>query len=60
MLLLDRKKGQAVVIDTPDGPVLVHVVKLGASVVRLGFDAPKTIVVDRTERRAARMPAREA
>lgn len=60
MLLLDRKKGQAVVIDTPDGPVFVHVVRTGPTTVRLGFDAPKTVVVDRTERRAARMPAREA
>lgn len=68
MLCLDRKTGENVVIgDTGDTQVVVRVISVTGSHVVLGFDAPRTIPIDRAEvrlrkdlERATLMAARAA
>lgn len=46
MLVLSRKKGDAIVID---GGIKVVVVEVKGSVVRLGIEAPKDVSIMRSE-----------
>ncbi|MDE2102270.1 MAG: carbon storage regulator [Patescibacteria group bacterium] len=55
MLVLSRKKGEEVVIQTPAGEVRMVVHSISGYQVRLGFSAPSHIRVDRSEVHAARM-----
>lgn len=50
MLVLSRKKNEAMVIYLPDGRIIqIWVVEIRGDKVRLGTDAPKDIIVDRKE-----------
>ncbi len=50
MLVLTRKVGEKIVLDHPDGLITVVLVEIGGSgKVRLGFDAPDTVSIDRKE-----------
>lgn len=64
MLYLSRKEGEAVVIRTPEGDVVVKVLDLydhtGAARVRLGCEAPRCVVIDRAEVRAAKRRTADA
>lgn len=49
MLVLTRRVGEAVRIDTSDGPIYVAVSAIDRGKIRLGIDAPKKCLVLRTE-----------
>jgi len=49
MLVLSRKKGAAIYIDHPSGPIRITVVQLKGESVRLGFEAPEEVVIHREE-----------
>lgn len=49
MLVLSRKNGERVVIETPLGRIVVWVKELRGARVALGFDAPDTIAIRRGE-----------
>jgi carbon storage regulator len=50
MLVLSRRKNENVVIQLPDGTeIKVFVIDFRWDKVRLGFEAPRNIVVDRSE-----------
>jgi carbon storage regulator len=46
MLVLSRKRGEQVVID---GPCVVSLVEIRGDKVRLGFDADRSVKIDRRE-----------
>ena len=46
MLVLSRKKGESVMID---GGIIVTVVEVRGDKVRLGFEAPREVTIDRKE-----------
>lgn len=52
MLMMNRHVGEAIIIETSDGPVTVAVVEITRSNVRLALDAPPTVRVTRTEESA--------
>lgn len=45
MLLLSRKVGENIVIDTPQGQVVVTVCRIKRGVVRIGSSAPRNIPI---------------
>jgi len=49
MLVLSRKKNEAVVVDLGDRVIEVTVVEIRGDKVRLGFTAPKEVPVHRRE-----------
>lgn len=49
MLVLSRKVHEIIVIETPQGPIEVSVVRITPDKIRLGIDAPKSINVYRKE-----------
>jgi len=49
MLILSRKVGETVILKTSDGDVTVMVTKEVNGRVLLGFEAPKAVVVMRSE-----------
>ena len=49
MLVLTRKVGDSVILDTSDGPVEVLVVAVRGNAVRLGFEAPDSVRIHRAE-----------
>ena len=49
MLRLSRRAGQGVVIETPDGPVLVRVMGWQNGTVRFAFEAPDRVRILREE-----------
>mgnify|MGYP000867293849 CR=1 FL=1 len=55
MLALERKRGQAVILELPDGEeIRVEVVRVHGNKIRLGFSAPRQVAIRREE-----LPARE-
>jgi carbon storage regulator len=46
MLVLSRKKSESIVIN---GNIIVTVVEVGGGKVKLSFDAPASVVIDRKE-----------
>lgn len=50
MLVIHRQPGQAVVID---GRITVRVLRVSQGRVELGFDAPRDVPIERTERLSA-------
>ncbi len=61
MLVLSRFFNERVQITSPDGTVVVvTVVGLGPCKVRLGFDAPQSLVIDRLPPAAAESAASSA
>ena len=51
MLVLSRKPGESITIETSDGPIEVKVVQWVNGKARLGIEAPKKFLVYRTEHR---------
>ena len=49
MLILSRKVGASIVIETKDGPVKIMVVSIRGGHVRLGFEAPDVVEIWREE-----------
>ena len=49
MLVLTRRVGERVLID--EGKITVTVVEIDGDRVRLGFEAPKSVRIERPERR---------
>jgi carbon storage regulator CsrA len=49
MLILNRRVGDEIVIDTSDGPVTITVTEVTRANVKLGVDAPPTVRVTRVE-----------
>lgn len=53
MLYLNRRAGEVIAIETPQGLVRLHVIKMrryeGVQQIVLGFDAPKEVRIDRAE-----------
>lgn len=49
MLVLSRKEGEVVVIDTPSGQITVQVCTLDRGKVRLGITADRNIPIHRLE-----------
>lgn len=49
MLVLSRKKNEAVVIGKDDNQIELVIVEIRGDKVRLGFDAPKDIPIHRRE-----------
>ena len=47
-LVLSRREGEKVLVSTRDGDVLITVIEAGG-VVKLAFDGPKTIPINREE-----------
>ncbi len=54
MLALTRSVGQQIVIGTGRDMVLIEVVQLDSGRVRLAFDAPRHVLIDRVEVRLQR------
>lgn len=49
MLILQRGINERVIIDHPDGPITVEVLRVYRGEIRLGFEAPKTVKILREE-----------
>lgn len=49
MLVLSRKNGDRVIIDTKSGQIVVTVVEIAPGKIRLGFDANRDIPIYRAE-----------
>ena len=49
MLVLTRREGEAVIIDTPAGEMTVSVELLDGGQVKLGFEAPQAFKIAREE-----------
>lgn len=49
MLVLTRKVGQSIIIDTSDGPIVIQPVDMLCGKVRIGITAPKDLQVHRIE-----------
>lgn len=49
MLVLSRHQDEEIVVETPLGRMTIGVVEIRGDKVRLGFTAPKEIVVHRSE-----------
>jgi len=49
MLVLGRKKNEQIVISSPSGEIRITLVAIRGDKVRLGFDAPKEVLIDRHE-----------
>jgi carbon storage regulator CsrA len=48
-LVLSRKEGEKVLINTSDGDVLITIVSVSGSLVKIAFDSPKEIPINREE-----------
>jgi len=59
MLCLSRKPGESIVIDAGDKKITVSVISVHGNKVRLGFEADKTVVIDRTEVRESKEQGRD-
>jgi carbon storage regulator len=60
MLKLSRKVGQTVVLETSDGPITLQVIEIRGQQVRIGFDAPRAVIINREEvQRVSNESARE-
>ncbi len=58
MLCLGRKYGQAIVMDLPTGErITVWLIEERTSGARIGIDAPKDVVITRSELLAAPIPS---
>lgn len=50
MLVLTREEGQTVILTTPEGiEIAVSVASIGGNSVKLAFDAPMDVQIDRKE-----------
>lgn len=49
MLVLTRKRNQAIEISTSDGPIKLTVVSVGEANVKIGIDAPPSCLIERDD-----------
>ncbi|MGM0614749.1 MAG: carbon storage regulator [Pseudomonadota bacterium] len=49
MLVLSRNLGEKVIIDTSDGPITVMPISVHGAQVKLGFEGPKSVAINREE-----------
>jgi len=49
MLVLSRKVGESIIIDSPRGNVTVKVMSIRGATVRLGFEGPRSISIARDD-----------
>ncbi len=49
MLILSRKKSQTIRLLTSDGEIVIHAIEIGRGRVRIGTEAPQSVVVVRGE-----------
>ena len=55
MLRLNRKAGESIIITAGDDQIVVTVDKIERSFVRLSIEAPREIIIDRSEIHAKRI-----
>ena len=60
MLVLGRKTDQSVTLLTSDGPVLININNVNGCFVSLGFEAPQSVKIVRTELLEAKQPMIDA
>jgi len=51
MLVLTRREGETVILETSDGPIEVSIGAINGSQIRVGFKAPKSVGIVRGELR---------
>jgi carbon storage regulator len=49
MLVLTRREGDTVILETSDGPIEVSIAGINGSQIRVGFKAPKSVKIVRGE-----------
>lgn len=49
MLVLTRREGDTVILETSDGPIEVSIAEINGSQIRVGFKAPKSVDIVRGE-----------
>ena len=49
MLVLTRREGDTVILETSDGPIEVSIAEINGSQIRVGFNAPKSVSIFRGE-----------
>jgi len=49
MLILTRREGETVILETSDGPIEVSIGEINGSQIRVGFKAPKSVRILRGE-----------
>ena len=49
MLVLTRREGDTVILETSDGPIEVSIAEINGSQIRVGFSAPKSVKIVRGE-----------
>ena len=49
MLVLTRREGDTVILETSDGPIEVSIAEINGSQIRVGFNAPKSVSIVRGE-----------
>lgn len=49
MLVLTRREGEQVFLDTPAGRIIVTVMEIHSGCARIGFKAPQSITIIRSE-----------
>jgi carbon storage regulator CsrA len=49
MLIMNRRVGEEIVLDTSDGPITISITEVTRSVVNLAIDAPTTVRISRVE-----------
>jgi carbon storage regulator CsrA len=48
-LVLSRKEGEKIIINTPKGDVLITIVSVSGSLVKMAFDSSRDIPINREE-----------
>lgn len=49
MLVLTRKVGEAIILETTDGPIKIMITKKSEHSFKFGIDAPKSVLILREE-----------
>jgi len=49
MLVLTRREGETVIVETSDGPITVSVENINGQQIRVGFEAPRSVGIVRGE-----------
>ena len=49
MLVLSRREGEAIILETSDGPITIRLTEYNGSQTRVGVEAPRSVKVLREE-----------
>jgi carbon storage regulator len=49
MLVLSRREGEAIILETSDGPITIRLTEYNGSQTRIGVEAPRSVKVLREE-----------